>query len=72
LWNFAQQLVQGQHYVAIFNNKSDVVYIGMCDWDEVVHLQEVMTSLYGFTKEQDATNEKKSVLMGCPRIFFCI
>jgi hypothetical protein len=32
-------------------NKLDVVYIGVCDWDEVVHLQEVMTSLYGFIKE---------------------
>jgi hypothetical protein len=53
-------------------NKLNVVYISMCDWDEVVRLQEVMTSLYGFTKEQDATNIKNSALVGCPRIFFCL
>jgi hypothetical protein len=53
-------------------NKLDVVYIGMCDWDEVMCLQEVMTSLYGFTKEQDATNAKNCALVGCPRIFFCL
>jgi hypothetical protein len=42
-------------------NKLDVVYIGMCDWGEAMHLQEVMPSLYGFAKEQDATNTKKCV-----------
>jgi hypothetical protein len=40
-------------------NKLNVVYIGVCNWGEVGHLQEVMPSLYGFTKEQDATNTKK-------------
>jgi hypothetical protein len=47
-------------------NKLDVVYIGMCDWDEVVNLQEVMTSLYGFIKEQNATNAKKKCIGGLP------
>jgi len=32
------------------------VYIGVCDWGEIECLQEVMPSLYGFVKEQDATN----------------
>jgi hypothetical protein len=39
-------------------NKLDVVYIGVCDWGEVEHLQEVLPLLYGFTKEQDANNTK--------------
>jgi hypothetical protein len=38
--------------------KPYVVYIGMCDWGEFKRLQET-PSLYGFTKEQDATNAKK-------------
>jgi len=42
-------------------DKPDVVYIGVCNWGETKHLQEVMPSLYGFTKEQDATNAKKCV-----------
>jgi membrane-anchored protein YejM (alkaline phosphatase superfamily) len=40
-------------------NKPNVVYIGMCNWDEDKRLEEVMPSLYGFAKEQDATNAKK-------------
>jgi hypothetical protein len=32
------------------------VYIGVCDWGEIECLQEVTPSLYGFVKEQDATN----------------
>jgi len=40
-------------------NKLNVVYIGMCDWGEVGRLQELMPSLYGFTKEQNAINTKK-------------
>ncbi len=32
-------------------DKPNVVYIGKCDWGETRHLQEVMPSLYGFTKE---------------------
>jgi hypothetical protein len=43
----------------------------MCDWGEVGHLQEVTPSLYGFTKEQNATNTK-NVLVGCPKIIFCL
>jgi hypothetical protein len=31
----------------------------MCDWGEVGRLQELMPSLYGFTKEQNAINTKK-------------
>jgi hypothetical protein len=33
------------------SNKLNVVYIGVCNWGEVGHLQNVTTSLYGFTKE---------------------
>jgi hypothetical protein len=29
-----------------------------------------MPSLYGFAKEQDATNVKKNALVGCPKIIF--
>jgi hypothetical protein len=42
-------------------NKLDVVYIGMCNWGEAERLQEVTPSLYGFAKEQKATNTKKWV-----------
>jgi serine/threonine protein kinase len=44
------------HFLA---NKLDVVHIGVCDWGEVRRLQKVTPSLYGFGKEQDATNAKK-------------
>ncbi len=37
-------------------NKLDVVYIGVCNWGEVKHLLKVTPSLYGFAKEQNATN----------------
>jgi hypothetical protein len=40
-------------------NKLDVVYIGICDWNEARCLQEVTPSLYGFAKEQNATNTNK-------------
>jgi hypothetical protein len=40
-------------------NKLDVVYIGICDWDEVGCLQEVTPSSYGFAKEPNATNANK-------------
>jgi hypothetical protein len=53
-------------------NNLDVVYIPMCDWGEARRLQEVKPSLYGFAKEQDATNIKKNVLVGSPRIVFCL
>ncbi len=33
-------------------NKPNVVYIGVCNWDEVVRLQEVMTSLDGFVQRE--------------------
>jgi hypothetical protein len=45
--------------------KLDVVYISMCDWGEIGRLQET-PSLYGFAKEQDATNAKKNAVVGCP------
>jgi hypothetical protein len=38
--------------------KLDDVYIGMCDWGEIWHLQET-PSLCGFAKEHKATNVKK-------------
>ncbi len=40
-------------------NKPDVMYISKCDWGGVECLQKVMPSLYGFAKEQDATNAEK-------------
>jgi hypothetical protein len=40
-------------------DKPYVVYIGVCNWGEIGHLQEVTTSSYGFAKEQDTTNAKK-------------
>jgi hypothetical protein len=51
----------------------DVVYIGMCDWGEARCLKKVMPSLYGFAKEQDATNakkKKKKVPVSCPNFLF--
>ncbi len=51
-------------------NKLDVVYIDMCDWGEVGHLQELMPSLYGFTKEQNATNRKKVSWWVALEVFF--
>jgi hypothetical protein len=32
-------------------DKLDVTYIGMCDWDETICMQEVTLSLYVFTME---------------------
>jgi hypothetical protein len=40
-------------------NKPNVVYIGMCDWGEVEHMQEVTPFLYVFAKEHDFINVKK-------------
>jgi len=40
-------------------DKLDVVYIGVCNWGEAECLDKVIPSLYGFAKEQDATNTKK-------------
>ncbi len=51
-------------------DKPHVVYIGMCDWGEVNHLQEVMPSLYGSAKKQDATNTKKVRWWVAPKLFF--
>ncbi len=42
-------------------DKLNVVYIGVCNWGEVGRLQEVMPSLYGFVKDQDAINTKKCI-----------
>ncbi len=51
-------------------NKPDVLYIGVCDWGEVGCLQDVTPSLYGFTKEQDATNTKKMCWWIVPKLVF--
>jgi hypothetical protein len=51
-------------------NKLDVVYVGMCDWDEARRLQEVTPSLYNFTNEQDATNTKKMCWWVALKLFF--
>jgi hypothetical protein len=47
-------------------DKLNVVYIGVCDWGEAKCLQEVTTSLYGFAKDQNATNTKKNVVKRLP------
>jgi hypothetical protein len=70
LWNFPQQLVRGQHYVAFFGKQTKCHVHSMCNWGENGHLQEVTPSLYGFakelTKEQDVTNTKKKHLWVAP------
>jgi hypothetical protein len=53
-------------------NKSEVVCIGICNWGETRHLQEVMPSLYGFTKEQNATNTMKMCWWVAPILFFYV
>ncbi len=53
-------------------DKPNVVYIGVCNWGETRHLQEVTPSLYGSTKEQDATNAKKLHWWVAPKLFFCL
>ncbi len=40
-------------------SKLHVMYIGVYDLGEIKGSQEVMPSLYGFAKEQDAINAKK-------------
>jgi serine/threonine protein kinase len=57
------------HFLA---DNLDVVYIGVCDWGEAKCLQEVMTSLYGFAKEQNATNAKKSCVKMVAFDFFFV
>jgi hypothetical protein len=37
-------------------NKPNVVYIGMCDWKEVMHMQKVTPSFYVFAREQNLIN----------------
>jgi hypothetical protein len=51
-------------------NKLDVVYIGIYDWGEVKHLQEVMPSLYRFTNLQDATDAKEVRWWVTSKLFF--
>jgi hypothetical protein len=53
-------------------DKPNVVYIGVCDWGEVAHLQEVMPWLYGFANEQNTTNAKKKCIGGLPQNCFMI
>ncbi len=53
-------------------DKLDVVYIGMCDWVKVRCLWEVITSLYGFENEQDATNAKKLYWWVATELFFLL
>jgi hypothetical protein len=65
-----KQLVQEQHYVASFVDKLDVMYISVCNWGEIGCLQEVTPSLYGFAKEQDATNTQKMHWWVAPKLFF--
>jgi hypothetical protein len=53
-------------------NKPNIVYIIIGDWGEVGRLQEVTPSLYGFIKEQHATNIRK-MCRGWPYdCFFCL
>jgi len=82
-WAFIN-IMNGVHHCGILHNdlskdnimlnflldKLNVVYIGVCNWGEVRHLQEVTPSLYGFIKEQDATNPKKIRWWVTPYIFF--
>jgi len=35
------------------------MYIGMCDWGKVEHMQEVIPFLYAFTREHVLINVKK-------------
>jgi hypothetical protein len=42
----------------------------MCDWGEAKGLQEVMPSLYGFAKDQDAINAQKLRWWVAPKLFF--
>jgi RIO-like serine/threonine protein kinase len=39
-------------------NKPNVVYISLRNWGEARCLQKVTPSMYGYAKEQDATNTK--------------
>ncbi len=55
------------HFLA---KKPNVMYIGVCDWGEVECWQEVMPSLYGFAKEQYATNAKKMCWWVALELFF--
>jgi hypothetical protein len=41
-------------------NNLDVMYIGVCNWGEVKHLQDVIPFLYHFAKHYDAINVRKA------------
>ncbi len=82
-WAFINIMNVVHHYEILHNNlskdnimlhfllnKPNVVCIGICDWGEVERLQEVMPSLHGSTKEQDATNAKKVHWWVAPKLFF--
>jgi len=40
-------------------NKPYVVYINMCDWGEIEHMQKVIIFSYVFVKEHDAIMQGK-------------
>jgi RIO-like serine/threonine protein kinase len=40
-------------------NKSNVVYIGLCDWGETRRMQKVTLCLYVFAKDQNIINKRK-------------
>jgi hypothetical protein len=72
------------HHYGIFHNdlskdnimlhfltyKPNVVYISVCDWGEAVHMQEVIRSMYAFSKERFHQHEENA-LVGGPKIIFC-
>jgi hypothetical protein len=71
-WAFINIINEVHHYGILHNNlsknnnmlhlsidKPDVMYIGVCNWGQTKRLQEVTPSLYGFAKEQDASNTRK-------------
>ncbi len=42
-------------------NKPYVVYINMCDWGEIEHMQKVIIFSYVFVKEHDAIMQGKCI-----------
>jgi hypothetical protein len=51
---------------------TNVMYIGVCDWCENKHMQEVTPSLYAFVKEQDALNARKTFWWVSFNFFFYV
>jgi tRNA A-37 threonylcarbamoyl transferase component Bud32 len=49
--------------------KPNVVYIGVCDWGEAIHMQEMTPSMYALSKARFHQCEENALVGGPPKKF---